>query len=196
MHLRSYVTKIPITILERYKLVTLTGDIMFVNGIRFMITKSRHIKFTTIQFIPSAKENNLFESILETKQIYRRRGFDVNIILMDGQFECIRTQPSGAQITLNVCANNEHVHEVERMIRVVKERTRGVHATMPFNKMPGRMIIELVCAAVFWLNCFYLSASICGNLSPRTIMTGQTIDFNRHVKHEFNAAAYHWCDCT
>ena len=67
MHLRSYITKIPITILEKYKLVTLTGDIMFVNNLRFIITKSRHIKFTTIQFIASAKETDLFESILETK---------------------------------------------------------------------------------------------------------------------------------
>ena len=112
MHLRSYVTKIPITILEKYKLVTITGDIMFVNKLRFVITKSRAIKFTTSQFINSAKETDLFESILATKKIYRRRGFDVNIILMDGQFECIRTHLLGAQISLNICANNEHVHEI------------------------------------------------------------------------------------
>ena len=68
MHLRSYVTKIPITILEKYKLVTITGDIMFVNKLRFVITKSRAIKFTTSQFINSAKETDLFESILATKK--------------------------------------------------------------------------------------------------------------------------------
>ena len=104
---------------------------------------------------------------------------------MDGQFECIRAHLHGAQITLDVCAANDHVKEVERMIRTVKERVRGVQATVPFKKMPGRMVIELVYASVFWLNCFYPSKSICGDLSPRTIITGQTIDFNRHIKHEF-----------
>ena len=49
------------------------------------------------------------------------------------------------------------------------------------------MIIELVYASVFWLNCFYPSQSICGYLSPRTIITGHTIDFNRHIKHEFGS---------
>ena len=73
------------------------------------------------------------------------------------------------------------------MVRTVKKRVRGVHVTVPFKKMPGRMIINLVYASVFWLNCFYPSGSICGDLSPRTIITGQTIDFNRHVKHEFGA---------
>ena len=107
--------------------------------------------------------------------------------MMDSQFEPLQSVLHGAQITLNICATNEHVHEVERMIRVVKERTRGVHATVPFDKMPGRMIIELVYSAVFWLNAFYPSRIICGDLSPRTIMTGHTLDFKRHIKHEFGA---------
>ena len=67
MHLWSYVTKIPITIIDKYKLVTLTGDIMYVNGLRFIVTKSPYIKFTTIQFIESAKEEDLFDSIVAVK---------------------------------------------------------------------------------------------------------------------------------
>ena len=56
MQLRSYITNIPITILKKYQLVMLTNDIMFVNGIRFIITKSRAIKFIITQFISSAKK--------------------------------------------------------------------------------------------------------------------------------------------
>ena len=151
------------------------------------MTKSRHIKFTTVQFINNAESDTLYESILEVKKLYRRRGFEINCILMDGQFKPIELQLLAAQITLNSTAADEHVSEIERMIRVVKGRVRGVYTNVPFKRIPGRMVIELVYAAVFWLNYFYPSPSICDNLSPRTIMTGHTLDFNRHCKHEFGA---------
>ena len=38
---------LPITTLERYKTVTLAGDIMFINGIYFIDTIPGHIKFMT-----------------------------------------------------------------------------------------------------------------------------------------------------
>ena len=65
MHLRSHIEIILMVVLEKYKLVTLTGDIMFVNGLRFITTKSRHIKFTIVHYVTSAKGENLSESILD-----------------------------------------------------------------------------------------------------------------------------------
>eukprot|EP00560_Eucampia_antarctica_P002872 CAMPEP_0197841412 /NCGR_PEP_ID=MMETSP1437-20131217/46161_1 /TAXON_ID=49252 ORGANISM="Eucampia antarctica, Strain CCMP1452" /NCGR_SAMPLE_ID=MMETSP1437 /ASSEMBLY_ACC=CAM_ASM_001096 /LENGTH=139 /DNA_ID=CAMNT_0043451161 /DNA_START=1375 /DNA_END=1794 /DNA_ORIENTATION=+ len=139
---------------------------MFINGLRFLMTKSRHIKFTTVQFIVNADSDTLYKSILDIKKLYQRRGFDVNYILMDGQFKTIESQLLDAQITLNSTTADKHVAEIERMIQVVKERIRGVYTTVPFKRMPGHMVIELVYAAVFWLNYFYPSPSICNKLSP------------------------------
>ena len=65
MHLQSYIAKIPITVLEKYQQVTLTGDIMYVNGIRFLLTKSRYIKFLTVKFIQTAKAEELFECLIK-----------------------------------------------------------------------------------------------------------------------------------
>ena len=98
MHLRSYITKIPIQILTRYKEVLLTGDIFYINGLRFLATKSRHIKFTTVQYLNTAKKEELFNAILVVKKLYRRRGLNVNSILMDGQFSPIRHDLLSAQI--------------------------------------------------------------------------------------------------
>ena len=59
----------PITILERYKNLTLAGDIMFINGIRFINTISRHIKFMTAEHIANSEASKLQESIRQVKQV-------------------------------------------------------------------------------------------------------------------------------
>ena len=50
-HICRGILLIPITILERYKEITIASDTMFINGIRFMNTISRHIKFMTAEHI-------------------------------------------------------------------------------------------------------------------------------------------------
>ena len=40
-------------------------------------------------------------------------------------------------------------------------------------------------AAVFWLNAFPHPEGVSQTLSPRAIVTGETLDYNRHVKFEF-----------
>ena len=58
-HTRGGIFLIPITILERYKEITLSGDIMFINGIRFISTISGHVKFVTAEHIDNAEASTL-----------------------------------------------------------------------------------------------------------------------------------------
>jgi hypothetical protein len=51
--------------------------------------------------------------------------------------------------------------------------------------MPARIIIEMAKHAIYWLNAFPHPNGVSNTLSPRTIITGQTIDFNQHCKYEF-----------
>ena len=104
---------------------------------------------------------------------------------MDGQFQPMENQITGLGITLNICSRAEHVSKIERNIRTVKERVRGVYNTLPFKKMPGRLIIELVKFCIFWLNAIHPSPSIAPNMSPRTNMTCKTINYNKHCVNEF-----------
>ena len=86
---------------------------------------------------------------------------------------------------LNTASNDEHVPEIERQIRTVKERTRAIYCTLPFQKMPRRLIIEMVYAANYWLNMFPRQGGISKTLSPRTLLTGQTWSYTTHCKLEF-----------
>ena len=69
-HIRGEILLLPITILERYKNLTLAGDIIFINGIRFTNTISRHTKFMTAEHIANAEASELQESTRQVKQVY------------------------------------------------------------------------------------------------------------------------------
>ena len=60
------------------------------------------------------------------------------------QFEPIKGDIEELQINMNVVSEDKHVTEIERYIQTVKERVRGAHTTLPFQKLPGRMTVELV----------------------------------------------------
>ena len=74
-------------------------------------------------------------------------------------------------IETTICSENEHIGEIKRTNRTVKELCQGIYNTLPFKQLPGQMIAEMVYAAVFWLNAFHPNRDLLHNLSPRLIMT-------------------------
>jgi hypothetical protein len=106
-------------------------------------------------------------------------------MLMDGQFESLRADLADLRINLNTVSADEHVPEIERRIRTVKERTRCIYNTLPFQQIPPRMIIEMVYASNFWLNSFPPDDGISDVLSPRAIVAGMELNFTKHCQLEF-----------
>jgi hypothetical protein len=51
------------------------------------------------------------------------------------------------------------------------------------------MVIRLVCNAVFWLNAFPHNDGVSTTLSPKYLITGKHVDYNKHVRIEFGAYA-------
>jgi hypothetical protein len=48
-----------------------------------------------------------------------------------------------------------------------------------------RSLVEMINASVFWLNAFPHRLGFSPTLSPRTIITGKHVDYNRHCRYEF-----------
>jgi len=90
-----------------------------------------------------------------------------------------------AGINLNTTARDEHVPEIERYIRTIKERIRVTTSSLTFEQLPHQLIVEIAYNAVSWLNCFPHKEGIHNTLSPRTIVTGSKIDYNKHCKLQF-----------
>jgi hypothetical protein len=97
--------------------------------------------------------------------VYLKRGFRITHFLLDGAFELLRGDLAALHITLNTISDDEHVPDIECFIRTLKERTRCIYNSLPFQRFPPRILAEMVYAATFWLNSFpirlgFLSASV------------------------------------
>jgi len=119
-------------------------------------------------------------SLKQIIDAYSARGFTIRHILADMQFECLRKGLECEGIMLNTTAQDKHVPEVERYICTKKERACAKINTLPFEKYPQCLIVEIIYNTVFWLNCFLHKDGMHSTLSPRTIVTGTTINYDKH----------------
>jgi hypothetical protein len=127
---------IPSTIMDRYRDIELDGDIMFVNTIPFFVTISRNIKSATSEMISNQKNATLLLAIQHVNATYAKRGFRVTTFLMDWKFYSLRGNLGPLHISLNTTANDEHIPEIERHIRTLKERARSIYNMLPFQCVP------------------------------------------------------------
>ena len=67
--------------------VTLTADVIFVNGVPFLVTLSRKIRLLTAEHIPSCTVKQLGISLMKIVNFYQRCGYVVNVIMMDQEFD-------------------------------------------------------------------------------------------------------------
>jgi hypothetical protein len=145
---------IPAAIMAHYRRVALCIDVMKVNKMPFLVTMSRAIKFGTVAWLKNAKTDTILASITEVRNVYIKRGFLLEVIEADGQFEPLRGELSELGITLNRCSREEHVPVAKRRIRTLKERCRCICNTLPFKKLPGMLVVQMVSTCNFWLNIY------------------------------------------
>ena len=86
---------------------------------------------------------------------------------------------------VNVTAANEHAPNIERIIRVVKEKTRCQQHSLSFNQIPKVMTIRCVLNVCKLLNFFPSKGGISDVYSSRTILTGQHLDYDNHFCLQF-----------
>ena len=176
---------IPAPILQQYRNVTLSVDVMKVTGIPFLMTISRHIKFGSAGRLDNMKNSHIIKHFKAIIGTYVTRGFRVTIILADNQFESMRGDLADLHATLHITSRDEHVPEVERYNRTIKERVRGNHTMLPYQHLPPIFVIEMVYNAVFWRNMFALKGGVSKTQSPSELVLGRKVDYNAHCKVEF-----------
>lgn len=179
-HVNLTVRPISEDIMNRHKEVVICFDVMYVNSIAFLVSISRAIKFRTAEALQNRRSETLLTGLRRIKMIYARRGFIVNRAAGDNEFAPIEAGLAEMGIALNTVSRDEHVPEVERHIRTLKERCRSTYNSLPFRKVPSRMIIELVYAMTFWLHAFPAQDGVSQSISPRELVTGVAIDAARH----------------
>lgn len=107
----------------------------------------------------------------------------------DGEVQCLESGLADEGIDINLVSRDEHVPELERHIRTLKERCRSTYNSLPFQKIPYRMLVELVYGMNFWLNSFPAQDGVSATMSPREIITGVAIVADKHCFIPYGAYA-------
>ena len=111
---------------------------MFVNKIPFLMTIYRNLHFGAVEALPDRKLNTIVTKLRPVLNGYHLRGFLVTSILANEEFESIRPWfPS-----LNICAENEHVLDIEGFIRTIKDNTQSTYRMPPFTRTPRILVIH------------------------------------------------------
>eukprot|EP00957_Ditylum_brightwellii_P210031 15364497-Ditylum_brightwellii.AAC.4 len=141
----------------------------------------------TVQRLASKKLDNILKCIKNIVSAYSRQGLKIKVAQMDKEVDPLKGELALLGTDLNPTAASEHMPEIERGNRVVKERSRAIHSTLPFPMIPNLMVEELVIFAVLWLNTFPPITGVLQTLSPCVIFTGTSLNLKKHYCIPFGA---------
>ena len=108
-HVGGYSVPVPPEILKLHKHLNLAIDIMFVNKIPFLLTRSWQLKFGTVEPLVNHQEPTVRDTLTSMLRMYHHRGFIIDNIYADLEFEFLQPWfPS-----LNTCGADDHVPDIE-----------------------------------------------------------------------------------
>ena len=154
------------------------------NKTPFFLTFSQKIYFTSVNHLENSTVPEVFKSFKEVYQYYPHSGFHIATVHADDEFGPLkRLIESLPGIPLeNIVVANEHVPDIDRQIRVVKEWCRATRHGLPFQKIIKLLTTHIVPNTVKILNLFPTKGGISDSLIPKTIMSGETLDFQNNIR--------------
>lgn len=105
---------------------------------------------------------------------------------MDNEFEPLKNKLLD-QIEVVTTARNEHVGEIERKIRHIKNRSRSLKAALPYKALPNCVIKALLANVAMWMNAIVSPQGISDTFSPRELVLRRQLDVSVHAKYIFGA---------
>ncbi len=105
----------------------------------------------------------------------------MTFIMGDGEFASLEqfTNLLMGVPRLNLTSANKHKPFIERRICVVKERVRSIRHSVPFQTIPKIIMTHMVFYAVKLVNFFLAKGGVSDIYGPKTIMSGEIIDFKK-----------------
>ena len=169
--------------------VELCADILYIQKEMFLATVSKHLKFLTIVPIAQRSKKMLCDAFDQTFRVYNASGFRIASVHVDPEFKPLEDimRDDDNDIAMIYVPAQQHVPEIERAIRTIKERYRAMYHSLPYKAIPKIMIKAAAKRAVKWLNMFPPKGGVSKYFSPRAIVTGCPLDYNNNCKHSFGA---------
>ena len=174
---------IPSPVLQFHPTDDATADFFFCEGFPFLLMKSRVYKFHGINACRGRGKIETSAALKVFLNQFGLRGIRIHTLYADNEFDKIKALI--APIHVECCGRDEHVPDIERAIRTIKERSRCTTSSLPYERIPKVMIIANLEDKCHWLNAFAPQDYICPNISPAGMILGeQPVDFN-NLKLDF-----------
>ena len=169
---------LPVEIVKYHSNITLCVDFFYVQRLPFIHAISRKVGYQQAMPVPDQTKETMMSFVNKSVSEYTSRGFAVIDTHADKEFECLRG--CLGNVSLEICGPDEHVPEVERSIRTMKETMRATAHGLPYRRLPKIMIVELVAMATRCLNGFPKEDGVSEHMSPYSIVTGRSrVDYNK-----------------
>jgi hypothetical protein len=175
--------------------LTLNVDLFYIDSDAYLVSVSSHIALTMVDYLGRINmrgnkihaRNALHVKKYLYRQInnYRARNFRITSINCDGEgaFNAITDDLRSIGIDVNLHGPGQHVSVVERTIRLIKERVRGIYNTLPYV-LPASLLIWLVYYAVNRINIVPRRGGLM-HIPPREAFLGRKTDFKIDCRMEF-----------
>ena len=139
MPARAHYVSVPRLIRERNRDVDISADLFLINGLLFLATRSRRIRIITPEVLADQFAPTLSMAMAQVVNLYKCFGFNVHTCFADGQFAALEHTAEG--LNFDTSGRNEHVGDIERVVRVIKEHVRSIRLSIPCSRLPRRVII-------------------------------------------------------
>ena len=162
-------------------------DFLFVNGTPYLHTKSRVIKFHSIQCCKGRGRKEMERGIDKVTAKFTQRGFKITAYNGDNEFEKLREHVSPT--ALNIVARGEHLGPIERSVRTIKERVRCSCHAIPYKRITLLMTWSILESTTMWLNAFPAKDGVSKTLSPSAIVLATPKPDCKNLKITFGSYA-------
>jgi hypothetical protein len=169
--------------------LTMSVDIMFVNRRAFLISLTKPLGYTLVHDlgtnVGARSKSSIRRALNEQIASYKAQRFQIKTLLTDGEgaIASLKSELNANGIVVNPSGPGQHVPDIERKIREVKERMRTVLHSLPFT-LPQSLLAWLVYYAVRQINIVIHSGGPSG-VSPREAFLGVKTDFTRDCRVGF-----------
>ena len=147
------------------------------------MTVIRKLCFRSVNNLANRKVPEIFHAFKNIYMYYLQRGSIITTLHVDGIFAPLKTmiESMPSVLMVNISSINEYVPEIKRRIRVVKERCRDTLHGLPFTQIPNILMMHIVFNFVNMLNYFPTKGGISNTLSPKTIISGETLYYKKYL---------------
>ena len=173
--------------LKNYKL-HLCIDIVYINGMTFLVSIDREIRFRLIVHLKKRAKSLLYEGLDKIIRVYNNAGFRIKVILADNEFRpLLEDVEDNMGIQFNYTNAEEHETYIERNNRTIEERCRTAYHDLPYNNVPKILIKHMAIDQVRKCNFYPAKGGVSSYYSPRMIIKQTNIDYDKHCKYGFGS---------